>query len=67
MSSFNPKQIIKACKVRFECTSDQEAAEQLNVSPVTISRWRKLELWQKTEAQLVEATIQSQAEDISKD
>ena len=53
--------------MRFEGSSDKKIAKKMNVHPATIGRWRKLELWKKTETQLTEATIQAQTEKVTKD
>ena len=67
MERLNPKQIIKACRLSFQGESDQKVANKLKVHKSTIPRWRKHELWQKTEAQLIETTIKAQAEKVLKD
>lgn len=67
MPKHNPKQIIKACRLCFQGEKDKKIANKLQIHPATLTKWRKLELWQKTEAQLIETTIQAQAEKVLKD
>lgn len=66
MPVLNPKQIVKACRLRFEGNSDEKTAKILKVHPVTIARWRKLDLWKETEKSLIEATIQTETETLLK-
>lgn len=49
------KQILTACQMAFEGKSNAEIAEVFDVKDVTISSWRKLEIWQEFEAELVDA------------
>ena len=49
------KQILMACQMSFEGKSNSEIAAQFDVKDVTISNWRKLEIWQEFEAELVDA------------
>lgn len=67
MPKHNPKQIIKACRLCFQGDTDKKIAHKLQVHTTTITNWRKLQLWQKTEAQLIETTIKAQAEKVLKD
>ena len=62
----NPKQIIKACCISFEGKTDREVAKILQVAPVTISNWRKLDIWKQTEQGLIAVEIQKQTENIRK-
>lgn len=62
MEKLNPKQIIKACRLSFQGDSDEKVAKKVKVHKSTIIRWRKLELWQKMEQQLLEAAMQEETE-----
>lgn len=62
MEKLNPKQIIKACRLSFQGDSDEKVAKKIKVHKSTIIRWRKLELWQKMEQQLLEAAMQEETE-----
>ena len=53
----NARKIIRACALAFEGKKASKIAKALKVSEVTVSRWRKTELWQKTEASLLEKEI----------
>ena len=49
------KQILMACRMSFEGVSNQEIALMCEVTEATVSNWRKLEIWQNFEAELVDA------------
>ena len=51
----SPKQILMACQMSFDGKSNTEIAKQFDVKDVTVSNWRKLEIWQEFEAELVDA------------
>ena len=49
MRRMNLTGIIDACYLCFTGSTDQEAADKLDVTPAIISGWRKLALWKETE------------------
>ena len=49
------KQILNACRMSFEGISNQEIAVMFDVTEATVSNWRKLQIWQEFEAELVDA------------
>lgn len=49
------KQILIACQMSFEGKSNRLIADAMNVNEATISNWRKLEIWQDFEAELIDA------------
>ena len=51
----SPKQILLACQMSFEGKGNREIAEELGLNEVTICGWRKLEMWQEFEAELIDA------------
>ena len=52
---FNSKQILMACRIAFDGKSNHDFAKPMGSSEVTVSSWRKTELWQEFESELVEA------------
>ena len=50
-----PKQILMACQMSFEGMGNREIAEKLGLTEPTVSSWRKLEIWQEFEAELIDA------------
>ncbi|MDE2674703.1 MAG: hypothetical protein OXH65_06300 [Paracoccaceae bacterium] len=66
MKRHDPKKVIKACRVSFEGNSDIETAKIVKVAPITVSNWRKLDIWKQTEKALIEATIQTETETLLK-
>jgi len=49
------KQILTACQMSFEGVANREIADKLGATEATISNWRKSEIWQEFEAELIEA------------
>ncbi|MDE0397752.1 MAG: hypothetical protein OXL96_08125 [Candidatus Poribacteria bacterium] len=49
------KQILTACQMSFEGVANREIADKLGATETTISNWRKLEIWQEFEAELIDA------------
>ena len=49
------KQILNACRMSFEGISNREIAKMFDVTEATVSNWRKQEIWQDFEAELVDA------------
>ena len=49
------KQLLIACQMSFEGKSNREIAEALGFTEATVSNWRKLEVWQEFEAELIDA------------
>ena len=49
------KQILMACQLSFKGTTNGEIATILDVNETTVSNWRKLEMWQEFEAELIDA------------
>ena len=49
------KQLLIACQMSFEGKSNRDIAKELGFSEATVSNWRKLEIWQEFEAELVDA------------
>ena len=66
MRRHNPKKVIKACCLSFEGKTDREVAKILQVAPITISNWRKLDIWKQAEQGLIAAEIQKQTGNSSK-
>ncbi len=44
-----------ACQMSFEGKGNREIASELGFTEATVSNWRKLELWQEFEAELIKA------------
>ncbi len=49
------KQLLIACQMSFEGKSNREIAGTLGFTETTVSNWRKLEVWQEFEAELIKA------------
>ncbi|MCG9134129.1 hypothetical protein J5I95_20910 [Candidatus Poribacteria bacterium] len=49
------KQILMACQMSFKGVRNGEIATLLDVTEATVSNWRKLEIWQEFEAELIQA------------
>ena len=49
------KHILMACQLSFDGMSNGEIAKKFEVTDATVSNWRKLELWQEFEAELIDA------------
>ena len=49
------KQLLIACRMSFEGKGNREIAKELGFTETTVSGWRKLEIWQEFEAELVDA------------
>ena len=49
------KQLLIACQMSFEGKSNREIAGALGFTETTVSNWRKLEIWQEFEAELIDA------------
>ena len=49
------KQILMACQMSFDGMSNGEIAKRFEVTDATVSNWRKLEIWQEFEAELIKA------------
>lgn len=49
------KQLLIACQMSFEGKSNREIASALGFTETTVSNWRKLEIWQEFEAELIDA------------
>ena len=49
------KQILMACQMSFDGVSNGEIAKRFEVTDATVSNWRKLEIWQEFEAELIDA------------
>ena len=49
------KQILLACQMSFEGVGNKEIAAALKVTEATVSNWRKKDIWQDFEGELVDA------------
>ena len=49
------KQLLMACQMSFDGKGNREIAKELGFTETTISNWRKLEIWQEFEEELIEA------------
>ena len=49
------KQVLIACQMSFDGKGNREIASELGFTEATVSNWRKLELWQEFEAELIKA------------
>ena len=53
------KTILTACEMSFAGNTDIEIASDLGMSVSAVSRWRKHEIWQKFEQELISVHKQS--------
>ena len=44
-----------ACQMSFDGKSNREIANEFGFTETTVSNWRKLEIWQEFEAELIDA------------
>ena len=49
------KYVLAACQMSFDGKSNREIADTLGFTETTVSNWRKLEIWQEFEAELIDA------------
>ena len=49
------KQILLACQMSFDGKGNREIASEFSVTEATVSNWRKLDIWQEFEAELIDA------------
>ena len=59
MRRSNTKTILTACEMSFAGNTDNEIASDLGASVSAVSRWRKNEIWQEFEKELITAHKQS--------
>ena len=59
MRRLNTKSILTACEMSFNGKTDGEISTLLEVSASNVSRWRKSEVWQEFEQELISAHKQS--------
>ena len=55
MRRSNTKTILTACEMSFAGKTDTEIAADLETSVSNVSRWRKNEIWQEFEQELIAA------------
>ena len=55
MRRSNTKTILTACEMSFTGKTDTEIAADLETSVSNVSRWRKHEVWQEFEKELISA------------
>ena len=55
MRRSNTKTILTACEMSFTGKTDTEIAADLETSVSNVSRWRKHEVWQEFEQELISA------------
>ena len=55
MRRSNTKTILTACEMSFAGNTDNEIASDLGASVSAVSRWRKNEIWQEFEQELISA------------
>ena len=53
MRRSNTKTILTACEMSFNGKTDNEIAADLGASVSAVSRWRKHEIWQEFEQELI--------------
>ena len=53
MRRSNTKTILTACEMSFTGKTDTEIAADLETSVSNVSRWRKHEIWQEFEEELI--------------
>ena len=49
------KEILMACQMSFEGLGNREIGQIIGVTEATVSNWRKLEIWQDFETELIDA------------
>ena len=49
------KHILVACQMSFDGKGNREIANALGFTETTVSNWRRLEIWQEFEAELIDA------------
>ena len=49
----DPKLILEACRLSFHGKSYEEVGEIMGVHKTAIYRWRKTELWEEFESELI--------------
>ena len=59
MRRSNTKTVLTACEMSFTGKTDTEIAADLETSVSNVSRWRKHEVWQEFEEELITAHKQS--------
>ena len=59
MRRSNTKTILTACEMSFTGKTDTEIAADLETSVSNVSRWRKNEIWQEFEQELISAHKES--------
>lgn len=59
MRRLNTKTILTACEMSFNGKTDHEIASDLGTSVSAVSRWRKHEIWQEFEEELISVHKQS--------
>ena len=59
MRRSNTKTILTACEMSFAGNTDSEIATDLGTSVSAVSRWRKREIWQNFEQELISAHKES--------
>ena len=52
----NTKTILTACEMSFAGNTDKKIATDLGTSVSAVSRWRKNEIWQEFEQELIAGT-----------
>ena len=53
MRRSNTKTVLTACEMSFAGNTDSEIATDLGTSVSAVSRWRKNEIWQEFEQELI--------------
>ena len=59
MRRSNTKTILTACEMSFRGRTDHEIAMDLGASVSAVSRWRKNDIWQEFEQELISAHKES--------
>lgn len=59
MRTSNTKMILTACEMSFAGKTDIEIAKHLDLNVSNVSRWRKSEIWQEFEQELITAHKES--------
>ena len=55
MRRLNAKTILTACEMSFNGKTDAEVATTLGTSVSNVSRWRRNDIWQEFEQELIDA------------